>query len=173
MTTIEIITICFSSIALLVSFLTVYYNFFRKKLSFVGCLAAYNSPFDEDTMICNYEFSLSNNGNRELLVREVMVDYVDAPNHFLSPMIKSNEIPAVIKPNQILLVKVPFPRHFMKVAAKEGFKVLIQFCVFSSDGENYMVPKLLEPLTQEPDINPDGWKPFKMEKSNKVKQTKS
>ena len=173
MTTTEIITICFSSIALLVSFLTVYYNFFRKKLSFIGCLAAYNSPFDEEPMIGNYEFSLSNNGNRELLVREVMVDYMDAPDHFLSPMIKINEIPAVIKPSQILLVKVPLSHNFMKIAAKEGFKVLIQFCVFSPDGKNYIVPKLLEPLTQELDINPDGWKPFKMEKSHKVKQSKS
>ena len=173
MTTIEIITICFSSIALLVSSLTVYYNFFRRKLSFVGCLAAYNSPLDEDKMIGNYEFSLSNNGNRELLVREVMVDYLDAPDQFLSPMIKSNEIPAVIKPSQILLVKVPLSHHFMEVAVKEGFKVLIQFCVFSPDGDNYMVPKLFEPLTQELDINPDGWKPFKMEKSHKVKQSKS
>ena len=173
MTTIEIITICFSSIAFLVSILTVYYNFFRKKLSLVGCLASYNSSFDDDIMICNFEFSLSNNGNRELLVKEVMVVYTDAPDHFLSPVIKSNEIPAIIKPNQILLVKVPVPLHFMKIAAKEGFKVLIQFYVFSPDGENYIVPKLLEPLTQELDINSGGWKPFKMKKSNKVKQTKS
>ncbi len=34
-----------------------------------------------------------------------MVDYVDAPEHNLSPMINSAELPAVLKPNQMLLVK--------------------------------------------------------------------
>ncbi|MBU0529717.1 hypothetical protein KKF86_08190 [bacterium] len=90
MTTTEIITICFTSIALVVSFFIVYCIFFRKKLFIVGCLATDNSPFNEHIMIFNYGFSLTNNSIRESLVREAMVGYMDAPDHFLSPMIIRN-----------------------------------------------------------------------------------
>jgi hypothetical protein len=143
MTMNEIIAICFSSGALLVSLTTLHFTFFRKKLSLIGCLAAYNSPFDDDPESGSYEFCLSNTGNRELLVREAMVDYVDVPEHYLSPMINSAELPAVLKPNQMLLVKVRLLHLFMKNAAKKGYKVLVQFCVYSPDGKLYMYLKSL------------------------------
>ena len=169
----QIITICFSIGALLVSLTTLYFTFFRKKLSLIGCLAAYNSPFDDEPMSGNYEFCLSNTGNRELLVREAMVDYVDAPEHYLSPMINTAELPAVLKSNQMLLVKVRLPHLFMKNAARKGYKILVRFCVYSPEGKFYMVSKELEPLSQELDINPEGWKPFKMGKPLKVGKSES
>jgi hypothetical protein len=145
MTTNEIITICIASAALLVSLVTMYFTHFHKKLGLIGCLAAYNTESDSNPLYGNYEFSLSNTGNRELLVWEAQLDLVGAIGQYTVPEVPSSELPTVIKPGQILLLSFGIPVLFMRNAAKSGYKVLVRFHGFSPEAKSFFLSKCLVP----------------------------
>jgi hypothetical protein len=160
MTTNEIITICIASAALLVSLVTMYFTHFHKKLGLIGCLAAYNTESDSNPLYGNYEFSLSNTGNRELLVWEAQLDLVGAIGQYTVPEVPSSELPTVIKPGQILLLSFGIPVLFMRNAAKSGYKVLVRFHGFSPEAKSFFLYKELKPLNEELEIDAKGWEPF-------------
>jgi len=164
LTTIDIITISISIVALLVSLITVYFSFFRKKLSFIGCLTAFHTLSKNDPMKGRFEFSLSNNGNRELLVRDIIIDLVNAPNGMLLPVIDSEEIPIVLKPGQIVLSNIELPNLFLHKVAESDSIVLFNFQVYSPDGKLFIATKEIKFNNKDLEIGNNQWKPFKMEK---------
>jgi len=167
MTINEIITICISGAALSVSLVTLYFTYFHKKLGLIGCLAAYNTESDSDPLLGNYEFSLSNSGNKELLVREAQLDLVGATGQYIVPEVLSSELPVVIKPGQMHLLRLGIPGLFMRNAAKSGDKVLLRFHVFSPEARSFFLSKELKLLNEELEIDAKGWEPFKLGKSEK------
>ncbi|MFC1577603.1 hypothetical protein ACFL36_01195 [Thermodesulfobacteriota bacterium] len=173
MTTNEIIALCLSGAAFLVSFTTLYFTIFHKKLALIGCLTAYKTESDNNKLLGDYEFSLSNTGNKELLVREIQVDLIGASGNYIVPEIYSTEIPAVLKPGQIFLLNICLPSLFMRNATKSGHKVSIQFHVLSPKAKLYIVSKELEFLNEELEINSEGWKPFRLRKPFKPEKPES
>lgn len=165
---IEIITIVISIVSLIVSLITVYFSFFRKKLSFIGCLAAYHTTSDRDPNVGRYEFALSNNGNRELLLRDIIVDVTNSPQGMLLPVIKNYEIPVIIKPGQMVLLNIELPKLFLTRIVETDLVVSLDFHIYSTDAKLFIVTKLLKFTNQNLEISPDGWKPFKLGKPFKT-----
>ena len=165
MTANEIITICISSLALLVSVATLYFTYFHKKLGLIGCLASYNTRSDSDPLFAEYEFSFSNIGNKELLIREAQLDLANVTESYFVPEISSADLPVVLKPGQMLLLRLGIPSLFMRNAAKSGHKILVQFHVFSPEAKSFLLSKELTPLNEDDlEIDAEGWKPFKLGK---------
>ena len=85
-----------STLALLVSGWTLYLTYFRKKAALIGCLAAVSVPAPDQVEDCVFDFALSNNGNLELLVREVSLDFDDGEDGLIPEI--SAALPIVLKP---------------------------------------------------------------------------
>ena len=148
----------------MVSVVTLYFTYFHKKLSLIGCLAAYYTESDTDPSFGRYEFFLSNTGNRELLVREAQLDLVGVNGQYAVPEISSTELPAVLKPGQILLLSLGIPSLFMRNAAKSGHKVILKFHVFSPEAKSFLLFKELTLLDDDLEIDAQGWEPSKLGK---------
>jgi hypothetical protein len=162
MTTNEVLTIIISSAALLVALTTLYFTFFHKWLGLIVCLAAYKTESENDPMCGNYEFSLSNTGNRELLVREAFLDLEGATGDSLVPEVSNSLLPVVMKPGQMLLMSFDIPNLFMRNVANSGNKVIFRFHVFSPEGKAYLPSTTIEIINEELEIHTNGWKPFKL-----------
>lgn len=67
MTKTEIITICISTLAILLSGISIYFQFFRKKTS--ALLRLLNAEYSEEKIVLCY--SLINSGNQDLLLKDV------------------------------------------------------------------------------------------------------
>lgn len=169
MTNNEIITICISTAALLVSLATLYFTVFYKKIALIGFLLAWNQQHattegEHDPLKADVEFSLSNTGNRELLVRDVEVNWERPPNNDITPILSCKEIPCVIKPSQILLVRFDVPLLFMKRISNLNQKIQIRFQVVSPEGKLYFLDKYLTPCTDDMEYDKDDWRPFHLGK---------
>lgn len=159
MTTVNILTLIMSSVAILLSGLTFYFNFFHKKVSLIGTLLSFATEAPDDPMHMEFECSLGNTGNRELLIRDIDVDLIGADTNkgFLVPEIVSKEIPSIIKPGQILLVKFLLPRLFVNEAAKNGCSIKLDFDVVSSCSKHYVASKILKPTLREEFLMENSW----------------
>lgn len=171
MTNNEIITTCISIAALLVSLATLYFSVFYKKIGLIGCLQAWNQQNatkggNHDPLKIDIEFSMSNIGNRELLIRDVEVNWEKPPKNDMTPILSSKEIPCVLKPSQILLIRFDVPVLFMKWLSDLNQKLQIRFHVVSPEGKLYFLDKYLTPYTNdnEMEYDKDDWKPFRLEK---------
>ncbi len=167
MTSNEIITIIISIGALSVSLATLYFSLFYKKIAIIGSLLAWNQQHatnveNHDPLTADVEFSLTNTGNRELLIREVEIDFEDEPTNEIVPIVRSKEIPCVIKPSQIMLVRFDVPLLFMKIIASKNQKMLIRFQVITPDGKFHFLDKYLEPFAGDNNWEYDkqNWQPF-------------
>lgn len=160
MTPNEILTLSISGIALVVSGTTLYLTFFHKKLSAMGCLIAYNTESDDDPKSGHYEFSVANTGSVEILVRSIEVDVTGPSAPTMLPIIRSDKLPAVLKPGQIVLIDFDLPSYLMLDAAKRKNKILIEFHVLSPKSGSMYLCKHLEPVNEDLEINRDGWEPF-------------
>lgn len=160
MTASEIVTTCMSTAALLISLATLYLTYFYKKVALIGRLVAFNTVAKDDPLYGEYEFSLSNTGTLELLISDVGIDLVNVSEQYLLPEISSLDIPIVLRPGQIKLLRVTIPDLFMRNAAKTGHKVLVEFQVHSPKAKLYLLTKELLLLNEDLEMTPDGWQPF-------------
>jgi len=116
---------------------------------------------------------LSNTGNRELLVSYIEIDWERPPKVSITPIVSSNEIPCVLKPSQMLLVRFEILYSFLHDISDFNQKLLVRFHVISQEGEFYFLEKLLEPFLNDGEErdNEDDFKPFvlKKVKPSKVK----
>jgi hypothetical protein len=162
----EIITICISVAALLVSLITLYYSIFYKKIALVGCLLSWNHPYpqnddaEKNVLVADVEFALSNTGNRELLIKEVEIDWENPPKKAITHIIFTKDLPCVLKPSQISLIRFGVPILFMKQIENLNQKLLIRFQVISPNGKLHFLSKYVTPCTGDSDWNEADWKPF-------------
>jgi len=111
------------------------------------------------------EFSLSNTGNRELLIHDVEVNWERPPKSDITPILSSAEIPCVIVPSEILLVRFDVPLLFMKRLSNMNQKLQIRFQVVSPVGRLYFLDKYLTPYTIDGmEYDKNDWKPFHLGK---------
>jgi hypothetical protein len=168
----EIITISISIAALIVSLVTLYYSVFYKKIALIGTMLSWNRPNPQEDekkekrLDVNVEFALSNIGNRELLIKEVEVDWENPPENALVPYIFPEEIPCVLKPSQIKLIEFKVPLFFMKQIKNQNQKLVIRFQTISPNGKTYFLSKHLTPYTDDMEWIAEDWKPFTLSKWN-------
>lgn len=159
---IGIITIAFSGGALIVSIISLYYSLFRKRISLVGCLAAWNprTELQENTQVC--DITLSNTGTRELLLREIEVLSSPERDGEIFPALEVEEVPAVIKPGEIRLIKLPIPNFYLGQLAARHQKLKLEFHIYTTDAKLKIASKELTPPINDTTIPQRDWKPFKL-----------
>lgn len=154
MTNGEVIAVCISIGALCISLATLYLSFFHKKISLIGTLASCNVPIDENVEL-ELEYSLGNTGNQELLAREINLEVDDEGESHGVPVIEINEIPAVIRPGEIKLVRFKLPlKHFLVPLSREKKALLIFFEIHSPNGKQYRLSHRFELDVLDPE-NPE------------------
>jgi hypothetical protein len=107
MTTAEIVTTVLSVLALVVSLVTLYLTYFYEQVKLVGCLAKYWVDEPDSLIGVVFDFAFSNTGNKDLLIREAMVEVPQQPGAIV-PEIECKEIPMVIKPDHVALINWRF-----------------------------------------------------------------
>lgn len=159
----EFISIFIASIAIIISFATLYFSHIRQKISLLGALVSVHQS-DKSSYHDIYEFCLSNNGNREILIRDVEIVHFSNSVHTLVPDIKPEIIPMIIKPGQLQLIKINLPKLFMKKAFEAKESVLTQFHVYSTNGKLYLASKEVPSLLEKNNFKSNTWQPFKLHK---------
>ncbi|WP_319591712.1 hypothetical protein [uncultured Draconibacterium sp.] len=158
--TLDIITILIASIALIISIITVIRQFFYKKFSFSGCLIQHKhteGAFES----CNLEYCVANTGNVKFILKEILVEAVNPPINISSPIINLDNIPVILKEEQMQLVQFSLPRFLVQKAAIKKFEIKITFIVVSPQGIIYTVPHFLSFLVNKELMN-EAWKPFRL-----------
>ncbi|ELA3113565.1 hypothetical protein ACRTC9_21660 [Vibrio vulnificus] len=147
----ELIPLITSVTALVISLYNLYVANFRRRDSLVGSLLGCGMSRTRDTV---YEYSLSNTGDNQLVVKEVLLLCGSA-------IIKSEvkNIPVVLKPGEIVLVDVLFNN---KDCEEEGSdSEIVEFGVISSTGKAYRLPH----VHKGKGVSKEGiWKAFKLGK---------
>lgn len=164
METKDIITLLISGAALAVSLISLYFSLWYKKVSLVGCLAAWDSATNKNALLSNCEITLSNTGNQELLLREVIVEIVGDIEGELTPVIETEKIPMVIKPGAVILLTLPIPKLFMNKLIKNNSRMKLEFHLFTPKAELQIASKILTPF-HENEIRNEDWEPFNLGKS--------
>ena len=152
-----------ASLALLVSIFTLYLTFLHKRAKLIGCLAAIDFPAPSYSPFCTFDFALSNTGTLELLLREVALD-VSGPYTGLLPETNPEDMPIVIGPGQVKLIKVQIPNLFIRNLAQRGGSIEFDFHIFSSRGNLYLARKLVAPLDESLELPKSTWSPFSLGK---------
>lgn len=166
-----IIAILISGVALAVSALSLYFSLFHKKVALIGSLAAYKTHSHDDALMSEFEFSLANTGNRELLVQQAAIEVVGSSGGNLVPELEPTEIPTVLKAGEIKLVILRVPRRFLENIARDEKDVQFEFHIFAPGGQLHSTTKRLNLIFEEGEVSDDdhaalegedNWKPFKL-----------
>jgi hypothetical protein len=162
MTMIEIFALLISGAALAVSLVSLYFSTWHKKTSLIGCLVSSGSYLDEDETQDVYEFALSNTGNQALLLREVHVQPVDWKEKELVPVPEIKDIPSVIEPDAVRLIKVPVSNKFINSLAEQSrdFNIIFEFITPKAEVKN-ATKTIISNL--ELDEKKESWEAFILE----------
>ena len=163
MTAADWVTTVLSVTALLVSLTTLYLTYLRKDLKLVGVLAEYWVDEPNVLMGVVLDFALSNTGNKDLLVRKAAVELVPETGGLL-PEIECKELPAVVKPDHVTLIKIELPQRFMRNAVNANGNARITFEVFGPGAAQYRLSKVLPFRGGELVFTESAWEPFHLEK---------
>ena len=162
MTSNEIMALLISGAALGVSVVSLYFSTWHKKISLVGCLVRWESGSIDEDQSATYEFTLSNTGNQELLLREIHVEPACWKENEFVPVLSVENVPQVIGPGAVVLFRVPISNRFISQLAKDNRNIKIRFEVITPKAE---VKNALKELTTLLELDPskDDWKAFKLE----------
>ncbi|WP_394171341.1 hypothetical protein [Saccharospirillum alexandrii] len=161
------IAVGISSAALLVSVISGYFSLFHKKNRLVAVIAAWQLDKDPKVNHIRCEVSLANNGNLDLLVRAVEIEYEEKSESDILPELEVDEIPAVLKASELMLLPLELPKRFLNMATKMDLRLALSIHIYTLEGNLMLAKKLLNPVTVDnPPIEPD-WQPFVMHKVEK------
>ncbi|WP_045418845.1 DUF1573 domain-containing protein [Vibrio campbellii] len=150
----ELIPLITSVIALVISLYNLYIGNFRRKDSLTCSLLSCGiSETEWDTL---YEYSLSNTGDNQLVIKEV--ELLAGSTIVTS---QTPQIPVVLKPGEIVLVDVLFNKKDLN--ENECGYEMIEFGVVSSTGKAYRVPHAHKADGKN---NKDIWEAFKLDQSH-------
>lgn len=133
----------------------------------IGNFACFQTSSEDDELLGDMEFSLSNTGNTELLIRGIDIDLEGAEGDYFVPEINSKDIPSVIKPGGILLLKFGFPILFTQTAARNNHGIKLIFNIISSQGKLYLPEKTLKVMTDPEsgfDFSKESWSSLQLGK---------
>jgi len=108
-----------------------------------------------------YEFALSNIGNQELLLRDVHVEPENWKEKEGVPVIKTKDVPVVIKPGTVKLLKIPVLRGFISRLASDNRILNFRFEFITPKAEIRNANKTVN-SNLELDSKKKSWKPFKL-----------
>lgn len=131
----DIAALIISLLAVGISGFTFYFNHFHKKVSIVGALVSTGVAAEEQRPYAEHEYSLSNTGNQELVVRDFLVEASDQKLAQAFPTPTSKDLPVVIRPGEVKLVrlKVSIPK------TKEDHRDTIVFRIFAPNGKSHFL----------------------------------
>jgi hypothetical protein len=135
-TLVDTVTFILSILAILISSATLYLSFFYKETNFVGSIL---SAKEKDTKFV-FECSLANAGNRELLIREITL----TGGKIISEFSDCEEIPYVLKPGEIKLIKFKAPLLFIKKLSQNREEAGLHLEITANNGKTYLASKLLK-----------------------------
>ena len=158
--TLDIITILIASIALIISIVTVIRQFFYKKFSFDSCLIFHESTEGSFSPF-NFEYSVANTGNVVLILREIIIEPINPPKPATTLNIETNNIPMILKPEQLEMVKFNIPRKLLPKNTLKEFKLKVSFIIISPKGDMFSVPHHLN-FNDRKELMDEGWKPFRL-----------
>lgn len=159
----DIITLTISGGALAVSLISLYFSLFHKRFSLIGTLAAWNPRTEnfESSQAC--EIAISNTGNRELVLREIEILSFPEIEGELFPILKSEQVPTVLKPGEMKLLTFPIADLYLQKLAKENRMLRLNFHIFTAEATLKLATKNLTPPVGGADIPESDWKPFKLQ----------
>ena len=161
----ELVSLTISALALLVSLITLFLTQFFKRNSLVGVIASWNTgaEISEEFQIC--DVTLSNTGNRELLVRDIELLCSPEKGDETFPVVEHTNIPVVIKPGEVKLLKINVPNYYLKFLSSRKQKLKFLFHIYSNDVTLYVCEKTLSFPYKNNEPTKEDWKPFKMFKA--------
>jgi len=170
MTTNELLTLAISGIALLTSVLSLYLQFIHQRTALVGRLLRMHTT--EGKWESQLTYSLSNTGNREILLSDVeflegVSDLGRAHDAYTVLPYNCLDSPCVLKPGEIRLLRV-----LLGTSRRGETRERKRFIMFEFTGSTGSVYELLHqvwPVAESPRENKDTklWKPFTLKDCSK------
>jgi hypothetical protein len=154
-----------SILALVISCITLYLTFFRRKPALVGMLLLRHfevkGKYDSEL-----EYSLGNTGNQQLLLKKVelrmqpsvekKVDY-----SYRLPKVECTDAPSIMEPGHIKLIKVRMGEKTIGEARSENEKCFVCFTILSPRGKSYEVLHDIAALSSnDKEAEKAVWRPF-------------
>ena len=94
-----------------------------------------------------------------MLVREASVYLTGSAANFV-PEMRSEDLPAIIKPGEVTLVHLTLPNRFVeRMEGAKGATVSIDFQIYSARGKLFMPRKV---VASGEDLPVDVWTPFNL-----------
>jgi hypothetical protein len=156
----DFLALLVSVIAITLSLVTFYLQRIRKKDKVIGHLISTGDVKSQGNYDQYAEYSISNIGDTQLVIKNVKVlkPYPWGFDEFTS---QTNNVPFILKPNEISIVNVTYDsRHF-----KPENIVHIEFGIFSPNGRGY---KLRHSFGQLLDSIDGQWDIFILNKEHEV-----
>jgi hypothetical protein len=162
----ELFTLIISAIALIASFVSIYFQFFHRKTAILGKLLSINYEVPNEDFDQELNYSLSNLGNQEVLLNDV--EFLEgnssrglAHDGYTLHKYKCLDSPYVLKPGEIKLIKVYTKLKKTKHHSNSGNKFFIAFAFTSLEGKSL---EILHDITKQHSNDPKEenptWKPF-------------
>ncbi len=141
MTGTELFTLIISGIALIASFVAIYFQFFHRKTAILGKLLHINYQIPDEGFDQELNYSLSNLGNQEVLLNDV--EYLEghtthgrAHDGYTVHKYKCPDSPCVLKPGEIKLLKVYIKYEKGKPLSSSEKRFFIMFVFTSVEGKS-------------------------------------
>lgn len=152
-------------LALLLSGASFYRTHLRRKADMIGWITDTLHEEDEDkpqvAWVRDYGVALSNSGTMDLLVREASVHLCRSSAN-LVPEVPVDELPAILKPGEVKLIRLQLPHRFVtEMEAERRAVISIEFQVFSARGRLYTPRKVVISGAERPG---DLWASFRLGK---------
>lgn len=157
----ETITLVIAALALAVSVFSLYRTYFHTSVDLVGTLASLNVPEPGDWVPAVFEFTLSNLGNRELLIRETSVDALPHREELI-PEGETKELPLVLRPGEIRLIRIEVASHWLYELYEEGRQVRFEIEVIGPDASVRGIAKDISFTSTGLSVGEEAWSPFRM-----------
>lgn len=162
--TVESISIGISVFALIISVLSFYFTLFHNKHSLVATVAKWTNDPDPNTLDNICEIGVFNNGNRDLLIQSVEVDFSENSSNRAYPELNLNEVPCSLKAGGCELLAIPIPKLFMENAQNKDLLIKIIIYVYTIKGELRIATKNLTPIIGDKGPASLDWQPFFLRK---------
>jgi len=161
------IAVGISSAALLVSMVSGYFSLFHKRNRLVAVIAAWQIDKDPQVNHVRCEVSLANNGNRDLLIRAVEIEYEEKSDSDVLPELEIEEIPSVLKAGELMLLPLELPKRFLSIATQMDLRLALSIHIYTLDGKLMLAKKLLNPVTADSPPSESDWQPFVMHQTGR------
>lgn len=161
------VPIIISIIALIISFVSLYFQFFHRKSAINGRLIEFGSKDSEDDCTHFFTFSIGNTGNQEIILKKIEIwdKYEDqqSPSVFstLGRTHKCKDVPCVLLPGQIKLFEVWIAKQVDFITKNQhAIDTYFHFQFISITGKSYSLSHSIQHLIPTDPEEYKLWLPF-------------